>query len=248
MGAAWRRTLGVALGAVALSGCVTASEFQQLEREVALLKQQASSQASGAAPTDTRLADLGAQVGDLEREVASLRGEVEEAKRMAEQAAAAHKNAPQSGAGTAPVASPSPPVPPSGAAAEVADYEAAFRLYRAADYRAAIDRFEAFLQNHPSSDYADNALFWVGECWFKLGDFEQAVLKFDEVGRKYPDGNKVPDARYRQGIALLEIGKRTHQEATYNPAAREIFEKLIEEHPDSERVPEARRQLEKLGS
>lgn len=249
MQAARWRTLALALGAGALAGCVTASEFQQLEREVGLLKQRVDTQGSGGAPADARLADLGAQVADLERRLASQRGEVEEVRRLAEQAAAAAKKPPpESDPGRTPAANTALPSLSLGAAAEVADYEGSFRLYRAADYRRAIDHFEAFLQNHPSSDYADNALFWIGECWFKLGDFEQAVLKFDEVGRRFPDGNKVPDSRYRQGIALLEIGKRTHQESTYNPAAREIFEKLIEEHPDSERVPEARRQLEKLGS
>jgi tol-pal system protein YbgF len=130
---------------------------------------------------------------------------------------------------------------------EVKSYEEAFRLYRNDEYPAAIDRFKAFLQTYPSSDYADNALFWLGECHFKIGEHEQAVLAFDDVAKRYPEGNKVPDALYRQGIALLEIGKQTDQEATYRGAARQIFERLINNYPDSDRVPEARRQLEKLG-
>ncbi len=49
-------------------------------------------------------------------------------------------------------------------------------------------------------------------------------------------------------MALLEIGKSTGDEAKYRPAAQQIFERLVTRHPDSERVPEARRQLEKLGT
>ena len=73
------------------------------------------------------------------------------------------------------------------------------------------------------------------------------MLAFDDVVKRYPDGNKVPDALYRQGVALLEIGKSTGREDAYRPAARQIFEDLVRDHPDSERVAEARTQLEKLG-
>ena len=133
-------------------------------------------------------------------------------------------------------------------AQEVRAYEEAFRHFRIGDYRQAIDRFATFLQNHPSSAYADNALFWMGECSFRLGDHERAVLTFEDVTRRFPEGNKVPDALYRQGIALLEIGKLKKQEKTYESAAREIFQRILRDHPDSDRALEARRQLEKLGS
>jgi tol-pal system protein YbgF len=130
----------------------------------------------------------------------------------------------------------------------VRDYEDAFRRYRAADYAGAIDRFQVFLQTHPSSEYADNALFWMGESYFKLNDYEQAAVAFDKVVKRFPNGNKVPDALYRQGVSLQEIGNRTKQQKTYGPAACQIFRRIADEYPNSERVPEARRQLEKCPS
>jgi tol-pal system protein YbgF len=142
---------------------------------------------------------------------------------------------------------PGRPGPDEGSAPaeEIRDYEEAFRRYRAADYAGAIDRFQVFLQTHPSSEYADNALFWMGESYFKLNDYEQAAVAFDKVVKRFPNGNKVPDALYRQGVSLLEIGPRTKQQKTYTPAACQIFRRIADEYPNSERVPEARRQLEK---
>jgi len=131
---------------------------------------------------------------------------------------------------------------------EVRDYETAFSLYRAGKYADAIDRFQAFLQTHPSSEFADNALFWMGESYFKLNDFEQAAVAFDRVVKRFPNGNKVPDALYRQGVSLQEIGLRTNQKSTYGPAACQIFKRIADEYPSSERVSEARRQLEKCPS
>ena len=246
------RVATLALALAAFTACVTVPEFRKLEGEVFELKR--GSEAGGGA-SGARLADLGEEVAALRQEVAELRGAVEEAEHAAERAmeeARRAQEAPPAG-GVAP--GPGAAGGAGGAAAvagspreEIGAYEEAFTRYRAQEYEAAIDRFRAFLQTHPSSDYADNAQFWLAECHFKLGDYEQAVLAFEEVVEKFPEGNKVPDALYRQGIALLEIGKKTGQEAKYRPAARQIFERLVSNYPESERVPEARRQLEKLGT
>lgn len=236
----------VALAMLGLAGCITVPEFRALEREVDRLKREGGSGGG----VGERLAELGSQVAALEREVAGLRGELEAAQHAARQASAEARGVASQGAGAG--ASPTRRPAPGAAAsseltAEVRSYEEAFRLYRASDYEGAIDRFRSFLHTFPSSDYADNALFWLGECHFKLGDHEQAVLAFDDVVKRYPEGNKVPDALYRQGIALLEIGRKSGQQSTYRPAARQIFERLLVDYPDSERVAETRRQLEKLG-
>jgi tol-pal system protein YbgF len=244
------RVATLSLALATLGACVTVPEFRALEREVVDLKRGSG----GGVPAGARLADLGEEVSQLREEVAQLRGSVEEAQHAAERAMQEARLAREQPTTVAPAPVPSGSTRGATGGAtgtareEIAAYEEAFRLYRAGDYDSAIDRFKAFLQTHPSSDYADNAQFWLAECYYKLGDYEQAVLGFEEVVQKYPEGNKVPDALYRQGMALLEIGKSTGQEAKYRPAAQQIFERLVKNHPDSERVPEARRQLEKLGT
>jgi tol-pal system protein YbgF len=256
-----------------LCACVTVPEFQSLKRDVDQMKKgkggaPAADSWDGAGKSGTgsgnRLAEQGAEIDALTAEVAQLRGELEALRRQVEQGTPAHPagDAAAAGAGAAAGAAGVPgeavaAVPPTpggelatpdegGAPAEeIKDYEDAFRRYRAADYAGAIDRFQVFLQTHPSSEYADNALFWMGDSYFKLNDYEQAAVAFDKVVKRFPDGNKVPDALYRQGVSLLEIGKRTKQQKTYTPAACQIFRRITDEYPNSERVPEARRQLEK---
>ena len=229
-----------------LSGCISVPQFYALEREVAELKDQRE---SGGVADNERTAELGSQVDALSDEVARLRGAVEEARHLAQRALEQAQHA-QQGAGTAagsPASGVTATVDPQSLSGEIRAYEEAFAVYRAGEYEAAIDRFDAFLQTHPSSEHSDNALFWKGECYFKLEDYEQAVLTFEDVVNRYPDGNKVPDALYRQGIALLELGKRSREQETYGAAARQIFGRIVNDYPQSERLGEARRQLEKLG-
>ncbi|MEX2206344.1 MAG: tol-pal system protein YbgF [Myxococcota bacterium] len=256
----------LSLGALfLLCACVTVPEFQSLKRDVDQLKKgkggapSADSWGSDRKPSgsaSTRLAEQGAEIDALHAEVAELRGEIEALKKQIDQGAASRPPSDAAAAGAAggeAVAAVPPgtgtetaPIDEGGAPAEeIRDYEDAFRRYRAADYAGAIDRFRVFLQTHPSSEYADNALFWMGDSYFKLNDYEQAAVAFDRVVKRFPEGNKVPDALYRQGVSLLEIGKRTKQQKTYTPAACQIFRRITDEYPNSERVPEARRQLEK---
>ncbi len=247
------RSLAWVAGITLLSGCVTVPEFRALEREVVDLKAGGGgSSGASSAPPNARLAELGSQLSELYEEVARLRGAVEQAQHAANEALTEARAARDAAAAAGPAVGQGgldPGTSPEVAnlSAEVKAYEEAFRLYRAANYDAAIDRFQTFLQNYPSSDYADNALFWLGDAHLKQGKSEQAVLNFADVVERYPDGNKVPDALYKQGVALLEVGEERNEQATYESAVKQIFERLITEYPDSDRVPEARRQLEKLG-
>ena len=50
--------------------------------------------------------------------------------------------------------------------------------------------------------------YWIADCYFKQGNFSAAVLRFDDVARQYPTGDKAADALYRQGEALLRHGSR----------------------------------------
>jgi tol-pal system protein YbgF len=246
----------LALALVVSAGCASVDEFRSLEREVVDLKRTRNT------PTDqqARLAELGVEVRALRDELEQLRGKVEELQFALEKAQIEREERSKSRASTGTPPEGSSPsaasgasgtgsgAPSSGPGAEVAAYEEGFRLYRTEHYPDAIARFNEFLQNFPSSEYADNALIWLGECYLKQGDPASAAVAFEDVVKKYPDGNKVPDALYRQGIALLEIGTKSGKEGTFRPAARQIFQRLVEQYPDSERAAEARRELEKLGT
>jgi tol-pal system protein YbgF len=247
----------VALGiAPALAGCVTLAEFDKLEHEVAVLKQ-------GRGPAGRQsqtMADLSVEIEELRAQVAGLEGRIDEAEHRAESALAEARAARQEASGgAAPAPAPDlgnrgPQAPasvdpaslPEGAtgqpvaANEVEGYRQAYAAWRAGDTQACIDRFQQFLQTYPSSAYADDAAFWMADCYFKRGEYQLAILRFDDVPRMYPTGNKAADALYRQGEALIRLGP------SYAKAARRAFERVIQEYPDSARVPEAKRQLEAL--
>ncbi|MBW2314382.1 MAG: tetratricopeptide repeat protein [Deltaproteobacteria bacterium] len=121
-------------------------------------------------------------------------------------------------------------------------YRSAYAAWRNDDTEACIDQFRQFLQTNASSPFADDAAFWMADCYFKQGDYKTAILRFDDVVSKYPSGNKAADALYRQGEALLRLGPG------YSRAAGKAFDRVLREYPESDRAVEARRQLEILGT
>jgi tol-pal system protein YbgF len=116
-----------------------------------------------------------------------------------------------------------------------AEYIKAFGLYSANKFPAAIDAFESFLKNNPRSDYAANALYWIGECYYSLSDFPKAKDVFLKVSESYPKSSKTPDALLKLGYTLSALNEKEK--------AAGIFEKIITSYPSSPAAIKARERL-----
>ncbi len=237
----------IALSTIPLvAGCVTVAEFRKLERRVYGMERGGS---VGVGDESARVADLGQQVEELRDELHRLQGRIEEtehqARNAAEEARAARADAAR-GAGAPPgapgAATEEPPREDGSSAAELSDYREAYAAWRSGDAEVCIDRFRNFLQTYPSSAYADDAAYWMADCYFKHGDYKTAVLRFDDVVTRHPQSGKAPDALYRQGEALLRLGPG------FGKAAGKAFERVVKEYPDSARAAEAKKQLDLLRS
>ncbi|MFW6080561.1 MAG: tol-pal system protein YbgF [Desulfosalsimonas sp.] len=114
-------------------------------------------------------------------------------------------------------------------------YSTAKKAYDEGDHDKAVEGFELFLEKFSDSDRADNARFWIGEVYFAEKWFEKAILEYQEVIKGYPDGNKVPAAYLKQGMAFEKLGETEN--------ARLVFQTLLEKYPDSSEAEIAGRQL-----
>lgn len=114
-------------------------------------------------------------------------------------------------------------------------YLKAFGLYSADKYEEAIESFTAFIKAYPDSEYAANAQYWIGECYYTRSDLPKALDSFKKVISNYPHGNKVPDAMLKAGYTLFAM--KQPEKAT------PMLESLISKYPDS---PAAIRAREKL--
>jgi tol-pal system protein YbgF len=132
------------------------------------------------------------------------------------------------GAGTLSTTSHVNPIDPEAKRA----YDAAYALVTVHRYEQALDALAAFLLKWPDHPYANNAMYWRGECYFARGDYQHASEQFDGVLKRYPAGNKVPDALLKLGLCQQKLGNPTK--------AKECFDQLAQQFAGTEaarRIP-----------
>jgi tol-pal system protein YbgF len=113
--------------------------------------------------------------------------------------------------------------PASTAAEEKAAYDQAFQELKELRYADAAEKFQAFLDRYPNSEYSDNAQYWLGESYYVTRNYDIALKAFQELMDRYPDSPKVPDA-------LLKMGY-THYELKQWDSARAALTQVQESYP-----------------
>jgi len=114
-------------------------------------------------------------------------------------------------------------------------YQAAFSEMVQKKYKTAAKLFDQFVKKYPRSKLADNAMYWRGECYYALGDYEAAILEMQQVVKKYPKGDKAPAAILKQGYAFFQIKSYADSKA--------FLEKVIAEYPKSEEAIKAKEKI-----
>lgn len=105
-------------------------------------------------------------------------------------------------------------------------YESAYDHLNSGDLGQAILEFEEYVANYQELDLADNAQYWIGECYYTQNDYQQAIKEFQKVINYFSTGNKVPASMLKIGYSYYELGNTV--------GALEELRKVVDQFPDSE--------------
>ena len=136
------------------------------------------------------------------------------------------------GAQTTPVVSNTIPSTP------MTFYQEGIDLYRQGKYDDARSKFETFLATKPDESYMDNALYWIGECFYGQELYHEAAGYFHRIVQDYPKANKVPDALLKVSLTYQKLGK--------TDSAREMLRYLMEAFPGTEAARIGKEKYESL--
>ncbi len=126
----------------------------------------------------------------------------------------------------------------SGKQDKAAQYAAAYSTFKAGNYAKAREAFQTFLAAHPTGEYADNAQFWIGECYFFEKKYDKAILEYEKVTKKFPNSNKVPYALLKQGLAFQNLGDKV--------SAKLLLQQVIRDYPNTSQARIARSKLQEI--
>lgn len=116
-------------------------------------------------------------------------------------------------------------------------YQEALQTYRARNYRNAIQKFEALLATDSRHSLADNCQYWIGESYYDMQNYQQAIVAFEKVFT-HSKSNKDDSAQLKLGMCYLRLDEKGK--------AKEEFQKLVHDYPASEYVGIAKRFLAQI--
>ena len=253
-------TLVVASG---LPGCVSKSDVQLVQGEVALLRAETMRRDSTRAAQLGEVLQIQRQIMDSltvsRRAVGQLKGDIssdlyniqqqlvqlqeltgQSQQRLTELRTRLEARGAQieDGGVAAPGDSARPAV--SGAAAASADqmYEASLAQLRRGSLTTARLGLRELLRQYPTSERAPDALYFIGQSYASENP-DSAQAYYSQVVEKYPKSQRAGSALYNLGL-LAERRKD-------NAKARESYQRVVQQYPQSDEAALARDRLKTLG-
>jgi len=126
---------------------------------------------------------------------------------------------------------------PSAPAGIAARYQAAATLAALGRTGEAIKRYQEVIDRAPQSVYAETARLGLAEAQLRAGQFDAAVASFKAVVAQ--EDGKLP----LDGV-LMHLG-RAYELAGKANDARQTFQRIVDEFPQSSYAPSARKELER---
>lgn len=171
--------------------------------------------------------------------ITSLSQEVEALRLAIPQMTAAPVAPPDPGAPPASdVPAPLPPPPPVTMSLGITPqrlFSTALSDFTAGQWTLCIEGFSTYLKGFSRTDAADDAQWYIGECYYSDGKFPEAIDAYNRVITSFPKGDRVPDAYYKLGLALNSQKQPDR--------AREAWEAVIKQFPNHEVAALARQSI-----
>lgn len=223
----------------AVSGCGSNEILVKKQTEMEARMEQLIQANAG---NTARLSELSTAVSNLQGQVKNNSSDLDVLKPAFRDMKSSLETVPRGGEGGSLPLAPSRIVvvnkdfaPGDGQSDEQDAYMKAYGLFSSNNYIVAIEAFEAFIKGHPNSEYAGNAQYWIGECYYTQRDYTRALAAFTKVIENYPKGNKVPDALLKIGFSQISLNEPIKARAT--------LETVVEKYPRSQAAAKARERL-----
>ena len=121
-------------------------------------------------------------------------------------------------------------------------YNIAKEYYDDENYPIAVNKLGEFKSRFPYSKYAVEAELLVANCFFEMGDYDEASIAYEAFVKLHPTHEKVDFAMFRIGMSYWkEAPEETNREQEFTIEAIDQWKKLVESNPDSKYVEEAKK-------
>ncbi len=117
-------------------------------------------------------------------------------------------------------------------------YDEAFILVRQSEYEKALNEYKKFLGECDHHALAENARYWMGECYYSLDKFLDAIDQFQALLDQFKGSDN-------SGRALYKLG-RCHQELGHKDEAKKVYQQVIDQYPQTLESEQSKERLKDL--
>ena len=117
-------------------------------------------------------------------------------------------------------------------------YDKAYNLYKQGEYEKARSYWAEFTDTFKGHAYAASAVFWQGQCYYKLKDYARAAILYEDVIDKYTKSSKYKSALLMAAYSWDKLGKPE--------LAKMRLNEVIKQFPKSPQATQAKRYLDKM--
>lgn len=100
------------------------------------------------------------------------------------------------------------------------EFDVALFALNQGQFDSAESTFKGFLQRYPKDRLTGEAVYYLGESYFKRGRHRDAAEQYLKISTDYPKTTHAPDALVRLGLSLEKLGAKEQACAFYSEVGR----------------------------
>jgi len=120
------------------------------------------------------------------------------------------------------------------------EFERAMSFFENKKYADAAQAFERIIFYHPTSEYVDDAQFWLGKAYFEDKDYIQAIIEFDYLIRNFPRSIFFEEAYFYRAKSYLSQAPSYEKDQTELTAAISHLDDFLTMFPNSQFTEEVK--------
>lgn len=117
-------------------------------------------------------------------------------------------------------------------------YDKAYGLYKQGEFEKARSYWAEFTDTFKGHAFVASAIFWQGQCYYKLKDYARAAILYEDVIEKYTKSSKYKSALLMAAYSWDHLSKPE--------LAKMRLNEVIKKFPGSPQATQAKRFLEKM--
>jgi outer membrane protein assembly factor BamD len=119
-------------------------------------------------------------------------------------------------------------------------------LFLEGNYLEAIEEFKIVGLQYSGSEYADDAQYYLSECYYEREEFLLAAFEYDMLKKRMASSSYVPMAQYQLAQSYYRLSPRSALDQRYTNKAIDEFQTFLEYYPLHDSARSASEKIKRL--